>query len=173
MYTGHRLIDAVPDRDGTLRRAIVFELAPVTSAPNTDASPGPERYKDQLPPIDILEAHLWASNQKRVAENENTYVRAEGVPSLEGSRTSRATRTFVLRRARGHCEGCGAPAPFRRLDGSPYLEPVPIHLGSDQELGGPEGVIALCPNCHRRAHFANDGTRYNDALITRLEGRQP
>jgi hypothetical protein len=36
-----------------------------------------------------------------------------------------------------------------------------------------EGVIALCPTCHRRAHFANDGTRYNDALITRLKGKQP
>ena len=40
-------------------------------------------------------------------------------------------------------------------------------------LGAPEGVIALCPNCHRRAHFADDGARYNDELIARLATRLP
>lgn len=60
----------------------------------------------------------------------------------------------VLERAAGTCEDCGQPAPFaRRSDGSPYLE---VHhrlpLAEDGE-DTVENALALCPNCHRRAHF--------------------
>ncbi|WP_431287445.1 HNH endonuclease [Roseateles chitinivorans] len=60
----------------------------------------------------------------------------------------------VLHRAKGHCESCGADAPFkRRRDGSPYLE---VHHKRPLSEGGVDTVknaLALCPNCHRRMHF--------------------
>lgn len=60
----------------------------------------------------------------------------------------------VLHRARGHCEGCRRPAPFkRRADDTPYLEVhhrIPLAQGGDDAV---ENAIALCPNCHREAHF--------------------
>ncbi|WP_439894417.1 HNH endonuclease (plasmid) [Ralstonia sp. 25C] len=60
----------------------------------------------------------------------------------------------VLARAAGGCEGCGMPAPFRRRsDGSPYLEVhhrVPLAIGGEDTI---DNAIALCPNCHRGAHF--------------------
>lgn len=60
----------------------------------------------------------------------------------------------VLERASGYCEDCGQPAPFRRTsDGTPYLE---VHHRLRLADGGPdtvENAVALCPNCHRRAHF--------------------
>ena len=40
-------------------------------------------------------------------------------------------RAYVLARAQGHCEGCKAPAPFKRKDGSPYLETHHLHRVSD------------------------------------------
>ncbi len=60
----------------------------------------------------------------------------------------------VLERAAGRCEACRTEAPFRRArDGSPYLE---VHhkvrlaeYGDDTE----ENAIAVCPNCHRKAHY--------------------
>lgn len=59
----------------------------------------------------------------------------------------------VLRRAGGVCEGCGCEAPFlRRHDGSPYLEVhhrVPLSEGGEDTL---QNALALCPNCHRKAH---------------------
>lgn len=59
----------------------------------------------------------------------------------------------VLTRAGGVCEGCGMPAPFqRRTDGTPYLE---VHHKQQLANGGEDVVgnaIALCPNCHRKAH---------------------
>ncbi len=61
----------------------------------------------------------------------------------------------VLLRANGKCEGCLQPAPFARAsDGTPYLE---VHHRVRLAAGGEDTVanaIALCPNCHRAAHYA-------------------
>jgi predicted HNH restriction endonuclease len=59
-----------------------------------------------------------------------------------------------LARASGVCESCRANAPFDRAsNGTPYLE---IHHKKRLADGGAdtaENALALCPNCHRRAHF--------------------
>ena len=61
----------------------------------------------------------------------------------------------VLLRASGTCEACNKPAPFARAaDGTPYLEvhhKVPL---AQDGLDCIENAIGLCPNCHRKAHFA-------------------
>ena len=60
----------------------------------------------------------------------------------------------VLRRASGVCEKCKSPAPFvRRSDGTPFLEVhhwTPLAEGGEDTI---ENAGALCPNCHREAHF--------------------
>jgi hypothetical protein len=60
----------------------------------------------------------------------------------------------VLVRAAGVCEGCTKSAPFlRKSDGSPYLEVhhrIPLAQGGEDSI---ENAIALCPNCHRGAHY--------------------
>jgi 5-methylcytosine-specific restriction protein A len=59
----------------------------------------------------------------------------------------------VLFRAAGYCEDCKHPAPFNRAaDGEPYLE---VHHKIWLARGGEdtvENAMALCPNCHRKAH---------------------
>lgn len=60
----------------------------------------------------------------------------------------------VLVRSNGHCEKCQKAAPFKRAsDGSPYLEVhhhIPLSKGGNDKI---ENALALCPNCHREAHF--------------------
>ena len=60
----------------------------------------------------------------------------------------------TLRRANGFCEMCGKKAPFkRRSTGEPYLE---VHHIIQLANGGPDttdNTQALCPNCHRKAHY--------------------
>lgn len=60
----------------------------------------------------------------------------------------------VLTQALGKCQECGAPAPFaRKSDGSPYLEvhhKIPLSFGGEDTVAN---AIALCPNCHREAHY--------------------
>jgi 5-methylcytosine-specific restriction endonuclease McrA len=60
----------------------------------------------------------------------------------------------VLKRASGICECCGNPAPFaRRSDGTPYLEVHHIVMLSAGGQDTETNTQALCPNCHRKAHF--------------------
>lgn len=60
----------------------------------------------------------------------------------------------VLFRANGVCEGCCAPAPFKRKsNGSPYLEVHHVMRLADGGKDTVENAIALCPNCHRKSHF--------------------
>ncbi|SAK92857.1 HNH endonuclease [Caballeronia pedi] len=60
----------------------------------------------------------------------------------------------VLIRAGGRCEKCGNLAPFRRrVDGSPFLEVHHIQRLADGGEDSIDNAEALCPNCHRRAHY--------------------
>lgn len=60
----------------------------------------------------------------------------------------------VLYLANGICENCKQPAPFiKRSNSLPYLEVhhrTPLAAEGDDTV---ENAIALCPNCHREAHF--------------------
>jgi len=65
----------------------------------------------------------------------------------------------VSERAAGNCERCKKAAPFKRQsDHSPYLE---VHHKVRLADGGDDTVknaLALCPNCHREAHFGKQAT---------------
>lgn len=65
----------------------------------------------------------------------------------------------VLERAGGLCERCLKPAPFLRYsDKTPYLEVhhrIPLAQGGEDTV---QNARALCPNCHREAHFGMENT---------------
>ena len=79
-----------------------------------------------------------------------------------------AVKAWVLTVAKGVCEGCDHPAPFIGNDGLPYLEvhhvmPLASH-GSDT----PTNAVALCPNCHRRCHYAKDSDEFKLRLYEKI-----
>ena len=60
----------------------------------------------------------------------------------------------VLCRARGICERCNNEAPFlRRTNNEPYLEVHHINQLADGGEDTVDNAIAVCPNCHREAHY--------------------
>jgi hypothetical protein len=61
--------------------------------------------------------------------------------------TSEAIRAYVLRRASDH-------HMMRISDGGP---------------DDPQWVIAVCPTCHRRAHYAVDAAEYNEILKSKVK----
>src|SRR5947209_15707035 len=66
---------------------------------------------------------------------------------------SLAIKLYALNRAHGCCEGCQQPAPFLTPNQKPYLEVHHIRRLSDGGPDDPRWVVAICPNCHRRAHY--------------------
>lgn len=86
---------------------------------------------------------------------------------------SLAISLYVQRRADGRCEGCKTSAPFLKPDGTPYLEPHHTTRLADDGPDHPNRVIGLCPNCHRRAHYAGDRKRFNDSLKKKLFQLEP
>jgi hypothetical protein len=77
-------------------------------------------------------------------------------------------RADVLDRANGKCELCNKDAPFHKANGKPFLE---VHHAIPLGEGGPdtvENAFALCPNCHREAHYGAN----KDSIRQMLENGQ-
>ena len=108
---------------------------------------------DELRRIALLKAKRTATPKER---NTNYRVR------------SSAIKLYVLLRSKGICEGCGKPAPFKKIDGSPYLEPHHIKKLADDGPDHPNFVIALCPNCHRKAHYAANAEGLKKILLKKM-----
>lgn len=168
---GYNLVSGVPDREGNPRTGIVFLLVPHHGL---EAHAANERIEGAgLEQSEIQEEEpsgFWARPlaDLRVLALEPP---PPGLPPLQARRNiyrrSEAVRIYVLRRAHGLCEGCGQPAPFLTPGGRPYLEPHHTRRLSDGGPDHPAWVIALCPSCHRRAHYAEDATAFNASLVAR------
>ncbi|MFB3167451.1 HNH endonuclease signature motif containing protein [Neobacillus sp. 179-C4.2 HS] len=106
-----------------------------------------------------FEKKVEQSKEKSDAERKHRLESASKKPEVIQVITTNYKRNpdvvvEVLKRAEGICEDCGNPAPFLRAsNGSPYLEVhhvLPLAKGGDDTV---ENAVALCPNCHRKAHF--------------------
>ena len=73
------------------------------------------------------------------------------------------TKNYALLRADGKCEACNKAAPFHSKKG-PFLEVHHVNELSDNGPDTPNNVIALCPNCHRQAHYSKDKNKFNESL---------
>lgn len=147
------------DRNGDERRVIVFHLiqpegivaTPQELPPPTEETTSLEQLRERA-----LHAASQAEDRDPQEAKKLYYQR------------SAAVRDYVLARAEGVCESCGSPAPFQRLDGSPYLEPHHTRRLSDGGPDHPRWVGALCPNCHTEIHHGVEGKEKNHRLQQRL-----
>jgi 5-methylcytosine-specific restriction protein A len=161
--TGSTSVDA-PDTERNMRKAILFELVPLqafqaTAEPTTPESSTAETEEEWN------HASLDELRRKAVANSAESRTPVER-RALYRMR-SRAVRLYVLRRAKGMCEGCRNPAPFVTAASIPYLEPHHIRRLTDGGPDNPRWVVAVCPNCHRRAHYSSDAESFN-ARLTRI-----
>jgi 5-methylcytosine-specific restriction protein A len=166
VYAGHHS-ELASDRNRAPRQAIVFELAFDAAADGIAPDVADARRPD--------EGRLWQQSLEALRAAA-LKVAEEGASPRERKanayRRSQAVRVYVLRRAAGICEGCGAEAPFLRPDGRPYLEPHHIRRRADGGPDHPRWVAALCPNCHRRVHCGKDGASYNSSLADLIGARE-
>lgn len=162
-YLGHH-IETRPDRNGQPRNAFIFHLGFIGEEANLEQPSTAATYPNgKLPirklPLQELRAlaitgeHPGATTAQRLI---NLQIRAEAV------------RRYALARAAGTCEGCRSSAPFETKKG-PFLEVHHVYRLSDGGPDHPANVIALCPNCHRRAHYSTDAEQFNQDLCLWLK----
>ena len=158
--------EKVHDKKGQMRKAIVFQLVPLASLDQTS------EVKENAPVDDtgnrVPPSWYWTAPLEKV----RAAALAPPPRNLEPKKATRnvrhrseAVKVYVQRRAQGRCEGCHKPAPFLTKTGRPYLEPHHTQRLSDSGPDNPRWVVAVCPNCHRRAHHAADGRAYNRKLM--------
>lgn len=78
-----------------------------------------------------------------------------------------AVRRAVLARARGRCErsSCGESRVY-----AGFLDVH--HILGVERSDRVWNCVALCPNCHREAHFSPEAEAINEALLAYARGRQ-
>lgn len=108
--------------------------------------PSPQ-YVDQFEPLELPEGET-----KRKEATGQVFERSPQV------------RNYVLARAKGECEWCGAKG-FETRAGSVYLETHHIQPLSENGTDTVFNVIALCPNHHREAHFGMTAESFKDELL--------
>ena len=149
-----------PDREGNNRVAFVFHLD-IDSVGNQNIVSEPKATYSLK-----NSKHLKNKSIKELREAALNQIPRTSTPKVKQETAyyrSQALKLYVIARSRGTCEGCKENAPFNTRSG-PYLECHHVHRLADGGPDHPENVVALCPNCHRRAHFANDAKAYNETL---------
>jgi hypothetical protein len=123
-------------------------------------------FSDDKKRDDEFAARVASSNNDSPESRKSRLDKAPRLPAKRIVQVERYDRNpdvvaEVLYQAQargGNCGNCGKEAPFKRRDGTSYLE---VHhktpLASDGE-DTVENAIALCPNCHRQLHYCLSST---------------
>ncbi|MCO4890900.1 HNH endonuclease [Cupriavidus sp. WGtm5] len=166
-YGGHTIRRGT-DREGAQRNIIEFQLVPVALLDEESITFPEDEATDDSAPTTLEEA------RKRAIEAINDFGNEVGKAALRKLyRRSKRVKDYVLLRAGGICESCQRPAPFKRKDGTAYLEPHHTTRVSDGGLDHPRYVAAICPACHRHIHHGAGGYEKNLELTSAIAAKEP
>lgn len=150
-----------PNREGDDRIVFVFHLD-IDSFPMGNEVSEPQGVSDKPELSKLQNKSLFQLREAALKKPSGAATKREKT-ELAYFR-SQALRLYVVGRSLGVCEGCRKPAPFRTASG-PYLECHHLHRLADGGPDHPQNVVAVCPNCHRRSHYAEDAKAFNEQLI--------
>lgn len=102
---------------------------------------------------EVIEALQLSSEKRREKLSVANPTPEKVIVSTYTFKRSALVVAEVLSLAGGKCQSCLRDAPFKREDGRPYLEVHHVRWLSNGGEDTVENAIALCPNCHREAHF--------------------
>jgi len=145
---------------------LIFELTPLSALEELTLS------ETASPPLPAVDTSLSLDDLRNRTLADAAPTRDPMARQTFYRQRSQWIRLYALRRAQGQCEGCGTAAPFLTPDGQPYLEVHHIRRLSDGGPDHPRWVVAICPNCHRRAHYAEDAVKYNTYLSQKAKERE-
>lgn len=142
-------VHAYSDADGRFR--LVRDVATVRSTQSVSA---------------VQPAPLYADQFSIPEQRQRVLVEASVLPR------SPEVRKNVLRRSNGLCEHCGVPG-FRMANGAVYLETHHVIPLADEGPDVEWNMLAICPNDHRRAHYAMERGTILAEMVEKLASQEP
>ena len=139
---------------GRQRRIILFELLPVGDDEQSESTKVEYSILKSRTLAQLRQAALATASERATSFERKIQYRER----------SQAIKLYALKRSHDICAGCNQSAPFKLPGGQPFLEVHHIDKLSDGGVDHPEAVIAVCPNCHRRAHLSADANKFNEYL---------
>jgi 5-methylcytosine-specific restriction enzyme A len=156
-YVGEVKLNSTPysetqsDEKGEPRKVYVFPLKLASG----------ERYVRKQDRENVENVRVRKARKLTVEELQ--VLAAEGrktVTCYQQKSTSYERNIWVAelakRLAKGQCQLCLKPAPFKNAKGEPYLETHHIVWLSKGGHDTAENTVALCPNCHKKMHIVDD-----------------
>lgn len=153
----HRYEDS--SGDALLVRAVQRPVATAltgatpTGVAETHPAPGAAPESDPVAAADPVTAPAQDTPPEFVDQFSEPEAAAQREATVLIRERSAAVRQAVLRRAKGICELCGERG-FVTASGSIYLETHHVISLADDGADHEANVVAICPQDHRRAHFA-------------------
>jgi len=165
-YDDHDWVQ-LEDKNGDFRDAILFDLVPIGG--RTISVTGDFETK----PLEELYADACRAAPESTTSATSNGGHTPSSSSGSGSQKNRSevVREFARRAANGECRGCEQKAPFKTEEDRPFLEVHHLELLGDEGADHPDNVIALCPNCHRRAHHGKNRHEFNETLKEKVQER--
>lgn len=120
-------------------------------------------------PIAAFEIEVREARRKKLLNTPLGNLRPVAVSSsMTQFQRNPAVKAWILQQANGQCEACGQIAPFNGSDGEPFLEVHHLRQLADQGSDTVSNAVALCPNCHREAHYGENSKALIDRLYQRI-----
>ena len=119
---------------------------------------------------DEIQQKAHSTRGKPVNENAGSDRPAKYATEVTNYERDQSVVHAILQRANGVCEGCGQESGFKRKStGEPYLEVHHIQFLSNEGPDRAWNAVALCPNCHKRCHYADDCEAFNESLYEKVD----
>ncbi len=132
----------------------------------------------RLPENDIFQnlalepSELYTLRRKVINNTKKYSLKINKIIDKEYYKRSAQIKNYALLRAEGICENCDKNAPFLNSKGFPFLEVHHIFSLSDDGPDHPLNVAAICPNCHREAHYGENMIELKKFLATKIEEKE-
>lgn len=116
----------------------------------------------------VLEPNEFYNVRKKVISSNDKATKPNIIVLTEYRNRSIQIKKYALLRAEGKCENCGKDAPFVNIDNIPFLEVHHIFSLADDGPDHPVNVAAICPNCHKEAHYGKNSEILKESLSSKI-----
>ena len=111
----------------------------------------------------------WSKSGKKVTPPNGFPTGAEKYTTETKQRKRCAeVKAWVRLEANGICEACGKEAPFITEKNGAFLEVHHVVQLSDEGPDTVDNAIAVCPNCHRKLHLADNKEQLTVDLYSKI-----